>query len=66
MKCLKRQEIVMAYNSSIGGGLEYFQQTMKRESRVWRYNWTTLLLGYVNTRTWSFWLGVGCKVDLAL
>jgi hypothetical protein len=35
------------------------------EKRTWclRYNWTTLSLGYINTKTWSSRLGIGCKAD---
>jgi hypothetical protein len=29
----------------------------KRESGAWGYNWTTLLLGDMNTETWSSRLG---------
>jgi hypothetical protein len=26
-------------------------------------NWATVSLGNINTKTWSSWLGVGCKAD---
>jgi hypothetical protein len=53
-----------------GGRLEYLHHSppesykaTKRDSDIWGYNWTTLLVGDINTETWTSRLGVEHKTD---